>query len=293
MLLRRQRPRLAAAVGRRLGRAVADDAGVDAAPGQLAAQTAEFDLRAAVHDHFEAGRLGLCGGLVVADAQLHPDHLGADGDGVVDDRSDRIRGAEDIDHVDLVGNVAQTGVDLLAQLLLARGAGIDRDDAVAFALQILHHEVAGPVPVGRGADHGDGAHRRQDAAQLRVGVGDRIECGHLWLPSARVGKARNRPRLREDVPGPAKGRRPFVPTHKGCGEEAATRTYRPRRPRRAQAIFDCIGERDRGVSQWLAQARRFQFYLRHATGYPFAASAENTDDRRDAFLQPDQLGRFR
>ena len=68
-VVRRHRPRLGAALGRRLGRAVADDAGVHAAPGQLAAQPAEFDLRAAVHDHFEAGRLGLRRRLVVADAE--------------------------------------------------------------------------------------------------------------------------------------------------------------------------------------------------------------------------------
>ncbi len=86
----------------------------------------------------------------------------------------------------LSGMSRKRGVDLLAQLLLAGGAGVDRDDAVAFALQILHHEVARPVPVGAGADHGDGAHRRQNAADLRVGVGNRIERGHHSLLQAEV-----------------------------------------------------------------------------------------------------------
>ena len=74
------------------------------------------------------------------------------------------------------------GVDALAQQLLAGQAGVHRDDAVAFALQVLHHEIAGAVPVRRGTDQGDGAHRRQDAAQLGVRVGDRLDRGHGWRP---------------------------------------------------------------------------------------------------------------
>src|ERR1019366_7030212 len=127
--------RLAPPVGRWLRCAVADDAGVDAAPRQFAAQTAKFDFGAAVHDDFDAGRLGFFGGRVVADTQLHPDDLGTDRDGVIDDRPDLIGGAEDVDHVDLLWDVAQGGMDFFAQLLLAGGAGVDRDDAVAFALQ--------------------------------------------------------------------------------------------------------------------------------------------------------------
>ena len=113
---------------------------------------------------FDAGRLGARRRFVVADAELHPHHLGADRDGVVDDRADLVGGTEHVDHVDLVGDVAQTGVDRFAEQLLAGGAGVHRDDAIALALQILHHEVARPVPVGRCADHRDGAHRRQDPA---------------------------------------------------------------------------------------------------------------------------------
>ena len=56
-------------------------------------------------------RLGFLGRRIVADTQLHPHDLGADGDRVVDDRADLVGGAENVDHVDRVGNVAQGGVD--------------------------------------------------------------------------------------------------------------------------------------------------------------------------------------
>ena len=118
---RRFRARLRLAFGGRLGRAVADDAGVDAAPRQFAAQAAVLDLRAAVHDHFDAGGLRAGRGFVVADAELHPHHLGADRDRVVDDRAGLIGGAEDVDHVDRVRDVAQRGIDLLALQFLPRG----------------------------------------------------------------------------------------------------------------------------------------------------------------------------
>ena len=52
-------------------------AGVDAHPGDLRGQPAVFDLGAAVHHHLEAVVLGERRGLVVAHAELHPDHLRA------------------------------------------------------------------------------------------------------------------------------------------------------------------------------------------------------------------------
>ena len=71
---------------RRRRGAVADDAAIDAAPRQFAAEPPELDLRAAVHDHLDARGLRRLRRLVVADAELHPDDLGADRDRVVDDR---------------------------------------------------------------------------------------------------------------------------------------------------------------------------------------------------------------
>ena len=90
-----------------LRRAVLDDAAVDAAPRQFAAQPAELDLRAAVHDDLDAGRLGRGRRLVVADAELHPDDRRADRDRVVDDLRRLADGAEHVDHVDLFGELGR------------------------------------------------------------------------------------------------------------------------------------------------------------------------------------------
>ena len=151
---------------RRLRRAVAHEAGVHAVPRQFAAEPAELDLQAAVHDDLDARPpRRLRRRRVVADAELHPHHLGADRDRVIDDRADLVRRAEDVDQIDRLGDVAQRGVDGLAEQRLAGEAGVDRDDAVALALQVAHDEGARPVPVGRGADHRDGARPLQDAAQ--------------------------------------------------------------------------------------------------------------------------------
>ena len=56
--------------------------------------------------------------------------------------------------------------------------GIDRDHPIPLALEILHHEVARPIPVGGGADHRSGLDALQNRAELRIGVGDGIEAAH-------------------------------------------------------------------------------------------------------------------
>ena len=183
MLCEACRPLLDPAGERRLGRAVADDAAVDPAPRQLAAEPPEFDLRAAVHDDFDAGRLRFGRGGIVADAELHPHHLGADRDRVLDDRRRLARGAEHVDHIDRLGDVAQIGVDVFPEQGLAGDAGVDRDHPVAFVLQILHDEVTGPVPVRRRADHRDRPDPPQDRAQLRIGIRNRFKPAHHLLPT--------------------------------------------------------------------------------------------------------------
>ena len=124
------------------------------------------------------GRLRRLRRRVVADAQLHPHDLGADGDRVGDDAGRLVGRAEHVDHVDFVRDVAQRRVDRLAEQGLAGYARIDRDHAIALALQVLHDEVAGPVPVRRRADKRDRLHPLEDRADLRVGIGNRFEVGH-------------------------------------------------------------------------------------------------------------------
>ncbi len=183
-VVRRRRPLARAPRQRRFGRPVANDAAIDPAPRKLTAQPPELDLRAAVHDDLDPSLLGRrCRG-IIADTELHPHHLGANRDRVLDDRGRVSRGAEDIDHVDRLGNVAQRCIDLFAEQHLPGDAGVDRDHPIAFALQIFHHEVARPVPIRRGADHRDGLDALQDRAKLRVGVGDRVEAAHGSLIGA-------------------------------------------------------------------------------------------------------------
>ena len=177
-IARRRRAGLDPALQRRRGRPVLDDAAVDAAPRQFAAESPKFDLRTAVHDHFEPGRLRRLRRLVVPDAQLHPHHLGANGDRVRNHARRLVGVAEHVDHVDVIGNVAQRRIGHLAEQRLPGYPRIDRDHAIAFALQVLHHEVAGAVPIRRRADKRDRPNPLEDRADLRVGIGNRLQVGH-------------------------------------------------------------------------------------------------------------------
>src|SRR5207253_2688134 len=85
---------------------------------------------------------------------------------------------------DRLGDVTQRGVGSFAEQRLAGDPGVDRDHPVAFALQIFHHKVARPVPVRRGANHRNGLDPLQNHAELRVGIGDRIEAAHGSLTGA-------------------------------------------------------------------------------------------------------------
>ena len=177
-IARRRRAGLDPALQRRGGRAVLDDAAVDAAPRQFTAKPPELDLRAAVHDHFEPGGLRHLRRHIIADTQLHPHDLGADGDRILDDGGRVLRPAEHVDHVDFVRDVAQRRIGHLAEQGLPGDPRIDGDHAIAFALQVLHHEIAWAVPIRRRADERDRLHPLEDRADLRVGIGDRFEVGH-------------------------------------------------------------------------------------------------------------------
>ena len=76
---------------------------------------AVLDLHAAVLDDLEPGGLGLAPRLLVRHAELHPQHLRADGDGFVGERGDLLAPAEAVDDVDLVRDLRQRLVALLAQ----------------------------------------------------------------------------------------------------------------------------------------------------------------------------------
>src|SRR4029078_7879498 len=117
-------------------------AGIDARPAKLAGEASIFDLRAAVHHHLETSVLGELRGLVVAYAELHPHHLGADADRLARDAERRVGRTENVDDVTRLFYVDERGIDLLAEDLFAGLARIDGDDGEALLLEILHGEIA-------------------------------------------------------------------------------------------------------------------------------------------------------
>ena len=93
--------------------------------------------------------------------------LAPDGDCLVNNRRDLTRRAEDINQIDRLRNARQVCIDRFTQDRAA--AGVDRDDAIAFLLQIGGHEVAGLLPIGRQAHDGNGFHRAEYLADA-VGI---------------------------------------------------------------------------------------------------------------------------
>src|SRR5678810_553847 len=63
----------------------ADHPGVDPGPAQAAEKTPVLDLHATVLDDFQTGTLGSRARRGVLHAQLHPEHPGAHGDGLLGD----------------------------------------------------------------------------------------------------------------------------------------------------------------------------------------------------------------
>ena len=96
---------------------------------QRLTEAGQLDGRATVHDHVESGGAGAVVGGLVDDAELVPDGLGADGDGLVGDRAGEVAVHEHIDDVDVEGDVGQRGVALLAVDRL--GLRVDGDDPLA------------------------------------------------------------------------------------------------------------------------------------------------------------------
>ena len=193
-----------------------------------------LDLHAAVHHDVEPRVAGDARRLVVADAELHPQHLRADGDRLARQRRHLAGLAEAVDDVDRLGDRGNARIAVLAQHLGV--AGIDRDDPVAVLLQVLGREVARPVPVGRQADHGDRPRLREDAAQARDVVDDR----HVSSDGPRRGATR-RQRAKQACGS-------FHPSARTCGRPRTTPAPRVRvlvgdAPSRRDAVVERPGKR--------------------------------------------------
>src|SRR4051812_40402388 len=141
-----------------------DDLRVHAGPAQSPEEPAVLDLHAAVFHHvqpraFRAGARGL-----VVNAQLHPEHLRADGDRILGERGNLAGFAEAVHHVDLLRDVPQRLVAPLAQDRVV--TRIHRDHPVAVLLHVLRREIARAVPLGRKAHHRERLVAPQDAPNL-------------------------------------------------------------------------------------------------------------------------------
>src|SRR5690606_9785897 len=168
-----------------------DDAGRDAIPADLAREATVFNFRAAVHDHFHAGRFGFGRRFVMAYRELHPDHLwqGIERQGLVHDRRHCLACPENVHHVDRHRDVRQPGIGHAAEYFLAGMAGVYRKDLEALRNQIFQHEEAWPHLVGRCADNRDRLHLVENAGNIAVIIGVVVHAGSEIRPSASSGKS--------------------------------------------------------------------------------------------------------
>ena len=153
---------------------------------QAAKQARVFNFYAAVLYDLQARVFGAPGSVFIDHAELQPQAAGANGNGILGQRWDVFAFAKAVHHVDapaLAGDglprVGQAGEADLAQDAAAalRHHRVHRHDAVAMRLHVLGGKVAGAVPFGREADHGDGAAAAQNVAQGADGVGG---AAHAW-----------------------------------------------------------------------------------------------------------------
>lgn len=109
---------------------------------------------ALILNHFEARGAGLVGRFLIDDAGLQPKRFRANGDGIVSDGGYCIGLAEDVYNVNLLRDIAQRSITFFAQDF--RFIRVDRDDFIAFALEILPDAMTGAAWIARKANHCDG-----------------------------------------------------------------------------------------------------------------------------------------
>src|SRR5580704_4038086 len=133
-------------------------------------EAGNLDRRASVHDDLKPMGLGAGGGVIIADAELHPNDLGADGDRLIDYAACHFAPAKHIDHVDRLRHIGELRVDGLAIDRAPGCVGVYRDRPVAAPLEIGHHAVARALMSRARADDGNRAHTCQDVAEIRVRI---------------------------------------------------------------------------------------------------------------------------
>src|SRR4051794_1703158 len=106
-----------------------------------------FDFQAAVHDDCDAAARGDLRPRLADHTELAPQGAGADRDGLLCDGGYRVGAAEDVDDVDWHWHFGEARHALLAEH--PGLAGIDRNHAIAVALEVVANEVARAQLVAR------------------------------------------------------------------------------------------------------------------------------------------------
>jgi hypothetical protein len=111
---------------------------------------------------------------------LHPNGGHRGRDGVVNDRLDRIRPAEDVDEIHRLRKVAQGRLKGLAVHGLSDKKRIDRNDPITGALQVAHDAEARSPRLVAGPNHGDRLGRREKGAQAVGPINAMIAAAGRW-----------------------------------------------------------------------------------------------------------------
>lgn len=105
-----------------------------------------LDEDAGVFNDGEASGASLFGGRGVFDAELEPEDFRANGDGGIGDGRNVLRAAKNVNDIDGLGDVFKAGIAFFAEHF--GFVGIDRNDAVAGALEIRSDFMGGPQGIG-------------------------------------------------------------------------------------------------------------------------------------------------
>lgn len=158
-----------------------------------------FDADAAVLHDVESGVSGFFRRGFVGDAELHPDHLRADGDSLIDDRWHILRLAEYIDNFDQFALFRRNGGERRPAFEAEHFVNhrIDRIDGVARMDQVASHGIARPLRLVRNADNGDVFVFREYRCDVHRGRGEALHqsCWQRAVPDEPTRKYRSATRL--------------------------------------------------------------------------------------------------
>src|SRR5437660_7044046 len=109
-----------------------------------------LNLHAAILDKSESGLLRFLPGCIIHDAQLEPENLSADFNGLLGNWQNILGFAKDIDDFNTFARgfrLSQRRVNAFAKEGFARVAWINRHDVIAFSLEVNSNKMAGAIGI--------------------------------------------------------------------------------------------------------------------------------------------------